>query len=633
MKPPFLTLSCVAILSRIAATIIVALGILAAATSGQAVPNVVNYQGQIEVGGLPYDGSGEFKFALVNAAGDTALWTNDGTSGGANLEPTASVSLTVVNGVFATLLGETPTMNAIPSSVFADNDEVFLRVWFDDGSNGSQQLTPDRRIAAVGFAIVAGGVSDDAITTDMLADGSVTNDKLATGLATPWMISGGDISFSSGDVGVSNLNLPATTSSAGIIRSGTSTLLHTFGDSNMFSGIDAGNLTMSGGFNTGIGERSLLSNTTGTANTAIGEDSLNSNTVGGSNTAIGQDAMKRNVDGSFNTALGQASLASNTSGSANTGLGEDALKENTTGGSNTAVGQASLRLNETGSYNTGLGQATLSDNTTGSFNTAVGEDALADNTTGDHNTAVGEDALARNTTGLINTALGADAMFANTTGSYNVAVGEDALHDNVSADNNTSVGVDSLRANTGAANIALGFSAGSLLTTGSNNIMIGHQGTAGEAGTIRIGDSNQSRAFLAGVHGVTTGLSGALQVVVDSNGQLGTSSGTSAPPPAGQEDWTPATLQNGWSNSGNGFSEVAFFKDSMGIVHLRGVLSGGASGQPMLTLPAGYRPEARKAYATYGCPFLEIKADGTVRDNSAAGGDISLDGVTFRAAP
>jgi len=602
--------------------------------SAHAVPNLINYQGHVEVGGSAFNGSGEFKFALVNAAGDVTYWSNDGTSG----EPAASVTLVVTDGVFTVLLGETPTMTAIPANVFADNDEVFLRVWFDDGSNGSQQLVPDRRIAAVGFAIVAeiadiaGAVVDDGITTDMLADASVTTDKLAMGLATPWTIAGADISFSSGNVGVDNLNLPDTTAAAGIIRSGADTLLHTFGGNNMFSGINAGNLSMSGGFNTGMGENSLSSNTTGIANTALGEDSLNSNSSGGSNTAIGQAAMRNNTSGGFNTAVGQASLTANTMGQANTGVGEDSLKSNTVGGSNTAVGQSSMRDNTTGSNNTALGQASLSSNTTGRFNTAIGEDSMADNTTGEYNTAVGEDSLANNTIGILNTALGADSMFLNISGGSNVAIGEDALHDNTTADENTAIGVDAMRANsTGSGNIAIGFGAGQSLTTGSDNIMIGNPGVAAEAATIRIGDDDQNRAFVAGVRGVTTGQNDALPVVIDSNGQLGTPS-AATPLVLEQEVWNAPTLQNGWANVGGPWTEAGYFKDSFGIVHLRGLITG-FGGTAVFTLPAGYRPEARKIYSAYGSLYIDIDVNGVVTHNGSGSGNASLDGIIFRAAP
>jgi formylglycine-generating enzyme required for sulfatase activity len=61
------------------------------------------------------------------------------------------------------LLGDTTltNMTAIPPTVFA-NPDVRLRVWFDDGANGSQLLSPDQQIAAVGYAMVAGGLAPGA---------------------------------------------------------------------------------------------------------------------------------------------------------------------------------------------------------------------------------------------------------------------------------------------------------------------------------------------------------------------------------------------------------------------------------------------------------------------------------------
>jgi len=135
-----------------------ALLLLAPALHAQ-VPQLLNYQGRVAVGTTAFDGSGSFKFALVNGTGPTLLWKNDGSAG--NTEPTAAVVLTVTKGLYSVQLGDTalPNMTAIPATVFA-NPDVRLRVWFDDGTaNGSQPLTPDQRIAAVGYAMMAGGLA------------------------------------------------------------------------------------------------------------------------------------------------------------------------------------------------------------------------------------------------------------------------------------------------------------------------------------------------------------------------------------------------------------------------------------------------------------------------------------------
>jgi formylglycine-generating enzyme required for sulfatase activity len=135
---------------------IVAVLVMFLATSAPAqVPQLINYQGRVAVGTTNFNGTGQFKFALVNATGTTSYWSNDGSSVGGS-QPTAAVSLTVTKGLYSVLLGDTSlaNMTAIPNSVFS-NADVRLRVWFNDGTNGSQLLSPDQRIAAVGYALMA----------------------------------------------------------------------------------------------------------------------------------------------------------------------------------------------------------------------------------------------------------------------------------------------------------------------------------------------------------------------------------------------------------------------------------------------------------------------------------------------
>ena len=58
---------------------------------------------------------------------------------------------------------------------------------------------------------------------------------------------------------------------------------------------------------------------------------------------------------------------------------------------------------------------------------------------------------------------------------------------------------------------------------GSRNIDIGNTGQAGDTETIRIG-TIQTRTFIAGIRGRTTGNNNAVPVLIDSDGQLGTTS-------------------------------------------------------------------------------------------------------------
>ncbi len=145
-----------------------AAGLLAVTAHGQ-VPSLLNYQGRLVVHGTSFDGSGQFKFALVNADASSVYWRN-APDVNADGEPDSAVVLTVSKGIYSVALGDTNLSNmaALPSAVFA-NPAVFLRVWFNDGVTGSQRLAPDQRITAVGYAMMAANVSDGAITQSKLA--------------------------------------------------------------------------------------------------------------------------------------------------------------------------------------------------------------------------------------------------------------------------------------------------------------------------------------------------------------------------------------------------------------------------------------------------------------------------------
>ncbi len=123
---------------------------LTASTAGAAADNAMfNYQGRVLVQGVPYSGTGRMKAAILATTGTytVSLWSNDGTSVGGN-EPTNSFDVSVTAGVFDVMMGDTTVsgMAAIPAIMFNRNDELKVRVWFNDGVHGYQQLSPDRRL-------------------------------------------------------------------------------------------------------------------------------------------------------------------------------------------------------------------------------------------------------------------------------------------------------------------------------------------------------------------------------------------------------------------------------------------------------------------------------------------------------
>ena len=105
--------------------------------------------------------------------------------------------------------------------------------------------------------------------------------------------------------------------------------LNSIGNSNSIFGFNffagpAGNSTMRGGYNTGIGYYALYSNTTGDNNTANGAWALEANTNGLDNTAYGTFALEACTSGVANTAIGEQALDNLVVGSGNIALGYQA---------------------------------------------------------------------------------------------------------------------------------------------------------------------------------------------------------------------------------------------------------------------------------------------------------------------
>ncbi|HCN75592.1 MAG TPA: hypothetical protein DIT13_00180 [Verrucomicrobiales bacterium] len=143
------------------------------------VPQLVSYQGRVAIGTVNFEGTGQFRFALVNAAGTTVYWGNAADTTPADGIPDSAVSLAVTKGLYSVLLGDTSLTNmaAIPASVWT-NADVRLRVWFNDGVNGNQLLTPDQRLAPYGY------LPDGSISTVKIATGAVDSSLLAANAVT-----------------------------------------------------------------------------------------------------------------------------------------------------------------------------------------------------------------------------------------------------------------------------------------------------------------------------------------------------------------------------------------------------------------------------------------------------------------
>jgi hypothetical protein len=104
-----------------------------------------------------------------------------------------------------------------------------------------------------------------------------------------------------------------------------------------------------------------------------------------------------------------------------------------------------------------------------------------------------------------------------------------------------------------------------------------------------------------------------------------------------QESWIAPTLLNAWINVGGTDDAAGYMKDSLGFVHLKGIIYNGVitAGTALLTLPAGYRPSKKlpvMALTSGGVIRLDIKNTGEVSIVSATSNSwLTLNNLTFRA--
>ena len=265
----------------------------------------------------------------------------------------------------------------------------------------------------------------------------------------------------------------------------------TLGTDNFIAGDNAGSSIASGGNqNTLVGNEAGTAITTGDDNVAIGYQAGDALTTGGSNVAIGKSALSTDDTDSGNVAVGHSAMENaNGSNTQSVAVGFEALHNLSTGGGCTAVGYQAGEAISTGVGGTFIGQLAGTD-VTGNNNTAVGTQALFTETSGADNVAIGHDAGRVQNGASNNVFIGSFAGAKSTTSSHNVAIGYGSFGgvDGSSANNgeqNTCVGRFAGRNLEGNAdaNTLVGDGAGENMTTGDDNICIGHDaGITGSPG-------------------------------------------------------------------------------------------------------------------------------------------------------
>lgn len=181
----------------------------------------MRYQGSIAVDGDPFNGVGYFRAAIVNEEGEI-LWTNDGLTG---RNPESDVEIQVEDGIYSFTLGGADTAE-FDRTIFHGDDNLFVRIWFNDGRNGAAVFAPDLPIESAIYAYNAqtlqGYTPEDflqpsQVTSAQIADSAVGSEQLANRSVTPDKISvfaDNGRSFSLGDDSGNNISLLAEVGSA-----------------------------------------------------------------------------------------------------------------------------------------------------------------------------------------------------------------------------------------------------------------------------------------------------------------------------------------------------------------------------------------------------------------------------------
>lgn len=265
----------------------------------------------------------------------------------------------------------------------------------------------------------------------------------------------------------------------------------------------AGNTTLSGLDNIGIGESSSSNLTSGAHNIGIGYFTNNAPTTGSDrisigwlagqssnssqSVAMGSQALRNNQSDGM-TAIGWNAFSSSVTGTFGTAVGWKALTQMTSGIGNTAVGSQALERQTIANYNTAVGWLALNQNLTGPNNTAVGFGSNSGNFNGSDNTSYGYLSMDFGQGGFFNTAIGSQALAQDTVGSYNTCLGYRAMSIVLKNLHTIGIGAYCLGANVPVAiassarssnySICIGDSVGTYLTSSTHYdscIMIGRQ--------------------------------------------------------------------------------------------------------------------------------------------------------------
>ncbi len=270
-------------------------------------------------------------------------------------------------------------------------------------ANGSSWVEVSRYPAAAGASGITVGTTAIASGTNKHV---AYDDSGVFGEAANFTIESGNPNVSS-----TNAYLCDTRSAILTVASGT--------NSNWFIG-GAGNISLSGVQNVGLGELAGAGLSSGNTNTCLGRGAGQMLSTGNNNVILGGNAAQSLTSGSRNFALGSGTLGGVTTENDNIAINAMATAAGAsqcvaigsgacgaaTNGNHTAVGYLAVANNTSGAENTGVGMQALTAVTSGNSNVGIGKAGGNGITTGDSNTCIGVGAGGGITTGSNNTVIG-----------------------------------------------------------------------------------------------------------------------------------------------------------------------------------------------------------------------------------
>ena len=358
----------------------------------------------------------------------------------------------------------------------------------------------DGNVGAAGTATSVAGIplytNDNSIYThDVSGTDDTAQFNTAYGLTALDAITTGDKNIAIGYAALGASTTVAETVAIGHLAGGTG--VGTSG-LNVIVGNEAAEAVTSMSEAVVIGYRAAEANTTGSNMIAIGYQAYDAADTENHNLAIGSNALGGAVaGGEYNVAIGNYTLDALTSGDYNTAVGYNAGTDLTSGERNTFIGHEAGKDCIGGGQNVAIGDAAGS----GALSTAAGRNVM-----------IGRNSGAAITSGDSNNFIGFETGKLVTIASDNIAIGNAAFDAAVVERRNVAIGTAALGAHRTTAssvndtgNTAVGYSAGSAITTGGNCLMLGHDAgtsnsiaqTTTESNRIILGDSNITDFFCA----------------------------------------------------------------------------------------------------------------------------------------